>query len=228
MLKILLISAVDQEITDLVHKCSQEQHHLYSRFTYREKWEVNAVTCGVGMINAAMVTGAYLDRYKYDEVWMVGCCGGYDKPIGDVIIATEEINADLGIQEENTWVSPENFPFPIVKGQKQDYSNRFPCYQYDAINKEYFDVHYGTLLSTSTVSGSFQHAEKLQNRFNAIGESMEGAAVAQVCAYYGIKFIEVRGISNKAGERCKSNWDFSSAWKNSQAIVFSLWNQILA
>jgi futalosine hydrolase len=40
-------------------------------------------------------------------------------------------------------------------------------------------------------------------------ESMEGAALHQICLELNIPFIQIRGISNVVGDRNKKNWQFN-------------------
>jgi futalosine hydrolase len=51
---------------------------------------------------------------------------------------------------------------------------------------------------------------------------MEGAAIAQVCAIYKIPMLEIRGISNIAGERDKRKWNLDLASENCQELVLKI------
>ena len=44
-------------------------------------------------------------------------------------------------------------------------------------------------------------------------ENMEGAAVALVCKNYGVRFMELRSVSNLSGDTNKANWDIKGALK---------------
>jgi futalosine hydrolase len=48
-------------------------------------------------------------------------------------------------------------------------------------------------------------------KFNAQVESMEGAALSYVCAQYQLPYVQLRAISNYAGERDKSKWEIAKA-----------------
>lgn len=48
---------------------------------------------------------------------------------------------------------------------------------------------------------------------------MEGAAAAQICALYGVPFLEIRGISNRVEDRDLRNWDFEGAAEKVQLAV---------
>jgi futalosine hydrolase len=48
---------------------------------------------------------------------------------------------------------------------------------------------------------------------------MEGAAVAQLCAGFGVPFFEVRGISNLVEERDLSRWGLAVAATAAQQAI---------
>jgi futalosine hydrolase len=58
---------------------------------------------------------------------------------------------------------------------------------------------------------------------------MEGAAVAQVCLRYQVVFLELRGLSNWAGDRNKKRWQLERALDNCQKAVLYLlenWDEV--
>ena len=87
-------------------------------------------------------------------------------------------------------------------------------------------------MTASQVTGVAAEAEELAERWEAVAESMEGAAAAHVCALYGMPFLEVRGISNLVGDRDRAPWQVRRAvaaatWA-ARAIVERLDNLPLA
>ncbi len=69
----------------------------------------------------------------------------------------------------------------------------------------------GTFVTVSSASGSFRRAAALGREFAALCENMEGAAVARVCAEWRLPCLELRAISNVAGERRKERWCLADA-----------------
>ena len=51
----------------------------------------------------------------------------------------------------------------------------------------------------------------LSGKYNPVTESMEGAAFHYVCLKQKIPFLQLRSISNYAGERDKSKWDIEKS-----------------
>ncbi|MCG2813516.1 MAG: hypothetical protein L6245_02435, partial [Thermodesulfovibrionales bacterium] len=79
----------------------------------------------------------------------------------------------------------------------------------------------GTFVTVSTATGTGRRAREIEKRFDAICENMEGAAVAHVCAMYGIPMLEIRGISNIVEDRDRSKWDVKTAAENCQKTVLT-------
>jgi futalosine hydrolase len=80
----------------------------------------------------------------------------------------------------------------------------------------------GVFLTVSTVTGTRERALELRRRHKALCENMEGAAVAQVCALYGIPLLEIRGISNMVEDRDALGWEKGLAALNCQRAVLEL------
>ena len=57
-------------------------------------------------------------------------------------------------------------------------------------------------------------------------ESMEGAAFHYVCLNEGIPFIQIRSISNRIGERDKSQWQINEAIENLQNTLITVINKL--
>ena len=64
-------------------------------------------------------------------------------------------------------------------------------------------------ITVTHVTASEDTARVLRGRGAGI-ESMEGFAVLRAAARAGVRAIELRGISNRCGDRASSNWDFAA------------------
>jgi futalosine hydrolase len=58
-----------------------------------------------------------------------------------------------------------------------------------------------------------------ENKFDAICENMEGAALARVSQEFGIPFLELRAISNMVENRDQSAWQIREAAE--KAAIFA-------
>ncbi|WP_416148410.1 futalosine hydrolase [Salipaludibacillus sp. HK11] len=199
--KILIVTSVEVEQTAIVKSLKDD-------FRFRVE------TLGVGPMLAAAKTAEYLTKDTYDIVINMGIAGGFPNVanIGDVVVASEVVAADLGAE------SPEGFK-PIE--QLGFGKSHFECdnkLAKELINKidQQTDVkaHLGTILTRSTVTGTVETMEQLQKQVpGAAAEAMEGFGVATAAQLARIPFFEIRAISNPVGPRDRG------AWKINEALV---------
>ena len=187
--------------------------------------------CGVGKANAAATTALLLDSLNPEAVLCFGCAGAYPGSglqIGDLILASEEIYGDEGAMTGGGFLDMEALGFPLAEAGGERWFNRFPgdpellgrnhrliAAQAGAERR----VAVGPLVTVSTCSGSTALGHALERRTGGLGENMEGAAVAQLCAGFGVPFFEVRGISNLVEERDLSRWRLALAATAAQQAI---------
>ncbi len=75
------------------------------------------------------------------------------------------------------------------------------------------------MTTVSCSSASFEQAEKIRNFTQAWVENMEGAAVALCCQELGVPMLQLRAISNMAGEGDKGKWEIGKALDNLAAAL---------
>ena len=186
--------------------------------------------CGVGKVNAAHSTTLILENYNIDLLVLSGIGGAYsrsDLKIGDIAVAISENYGEEGILTEEGWHSMEFIGFPLLK-KEREYYNTFPMdvelakLAIKASKACGFDVNSGNFVTVSQCSGTHETGELMKKRFNGICENMEGAAVAHICALYGVPMIEIRGISNIIEERYMKKWNIEAAASNCNKAVIEI------
>lgn len=65
--------------------------------------------------------------------------------------------------------------------------------------------------TVSTCSGTDARADDVSARTHASVETMEGAALALVCARFCVPWVQVRVVSNRCGDRARGGWDLAGA-----------------
>lgn len=172
--------------------------------------------CGVGKVNAAHSATLMLENYDIDVLILFGIAGAYSGGVGDVAVAETENYGEEGVLTKDGWNSIEYIGFPLLQNEKE-YFNTFPMdlkLSQIAVKVSAnlgFNVTSGNFVTVSQSSGTTEIGEILKKRFNGICENMEGAAVAHICALYGIPMVEIRGISNIVEERDLRKWNISLA-----------------
>lgn len=161
----------------------------------------DVITVGVGPAAAAASTARQLATIGYDLVISAGVAGGMPgrAGIGDVVIGTRSIAADLGAD------SPEGF-LPISRlGFGDEVIHADPVLKHP-------DAVIGAVLSVSTVTGTAPGVVELARRYpDAVAEAMEGFGVATAAHLAGVRFAEIRTVSNLVGPRDRAAWRLDQA-----------------
>ena len=140
------------------------------------------------------------------------------------MLATEEIYGDVGVVTPEGWKPADEIGIPLVHGDPPHF-NRFPLdSQLVATAAEICGVRCGTFVTVSQCSGvqAVGDPKVLHARFNALCESMEGAAAAHICKLYNVPFLEVRGISNLVEDRQLARWDIPGAADAAQSTLIKI------
>jgi len=161
---------------------------------------------GVGKVNAAMTLAAFLESEPgIQRVLVIGLAGAYPGTglrEGDLVLASEEVQADLGTRR-----GMEPLGFPALEKGGRRYYNRFPADpDYTGWLARRLGLRPLPLLTADRVSESVAEAHARARDWRAAAENMEGAAVAQVALWRGLAWAELRAISNPAGVREKAKW----------------------
>jgi futalosine hydrolase len=202
----LAVVATTQERSALLRHLTPEPHQVGPHRAARTRSAVVLVT-GVGPAAAAAATATALALSPYESVLSLGVCGGFAgaAEIGDVVVATDIVAADLGAD------SPDGF---LGLGQLgwADESYAVDPGQVRALAGRLGDVVSGPVLTVSTVTGTHDRAGILAERYGAVAEAMEGWGVVEAARPYGTPVAEVRTVSNRVGRRDTSSWDLPRAF----------------
>lgn len=232
MKPIIIIAAVPKEV-ELLEKVLEYSGRVKSGgYEYVEGTigNLRVVVCagGVGKVNAAAATAVMIDRYQPQLVINVGCAGAYagsGLAVGNLVVASEEVLADEGVQVAAGWKDLRYMSLPSVEQGGMSCYNLLPLSRHASEKAMQLADYYGVFLmrgrsaTVSTCSGTRQQGDELSLRWSALIENMEGAAVAQVCLRCGVDCLEIRGISNLVEERDLKKWDIPKAVEAAQRFV---------
>ena len=188
-------------------------------------WRCTLIHTGIGSVNAAHALTCQLEKQLPDLVIQFGIGGAYvptGLPIGAVVLATEEIYGDVGVLTPEGWKPADEIGLPLAHGDPPHF-NRFPLdSQLASTAAEICGARCGSFVTVSQCSGVQAVGDALHARFNALCESMEGAAAAHICTLYDIPFLEVRGISNLVEDRDPTRWDIPGAADAAQSALIKI------
>ena len=176
---------------------------------------------GIGPAGAAAVTAAALATGSYDRVLNLGICGGFAgaASVGDVVIATDVVAADLGVEAPEGWLglaslgwAEESLPVEPSLVQRAA----------DTLRARDLPVVTGPVLTLSSMTGTDARAAVLAERHGAVAEAMEGRGVAEAALPYGASFLEIRTVSNAVGRRDRAAWEMGRALDLLSVVALAL------
>ncbi|PRO65978.1 futalosine hydrolase [Alkalicoccus urumqiensis] len=187
---ILILTAVDKE-REAVKKAVSEDPRFITD------------VCGFGPVQAAVKTGASIQKYRPKAVINAGIAGAYPGrgDIGGIFTASASVFDDLGAETAEERLSPETLGFGTSRWERSSFFNEYP---FPAPSTEILTVSLATGTTASMESRMKRHPE-------AALEAMEGAGCAAACKHAGVPFMEVRSVSNMSGARSEQRWELDTA-----------------
>ncbi len=213
-MNLLITSATLTEISPLLKLLNHDltDNKNFIQFTFNQH-KISILITGVGVHSTIFSLTRYLERNRnFDLALNTGLCGSFDGKIriGDTVCIREEQFADIGIDDNGVFI-------PVAKSNLRD----FLPYPFNSqIFRSSFDVKPPTThdnvksITVCNASGSDEQIFVRKRLFSPDVENMEGAAFFAIMQYYGIKFLEIRSVSNYVEPRNRENWDIALALSN--------------
>lgn len=173
---------------------------------------VDVLITGVGPVEAACALAAALARRDCQLVVNAGIAGAFDgaAAIGDGVVVDRD-TIDLALESG----APLALPLGVLLA---DQAASDPALVAQLRTKGFSALRGITVIH---VTASEETARVLRGRGAEI-ESMEGFAVLRAAARAGVRAVELRGISNRCGDRASSKWDFAAGVAGLRRIVNAL------
>ena len=171
--------------------------------------DVDALVTGVGPVEAAAAVSGALARRRYALVVNAGIAGAFEGAarIGDGVVVADE-TFELGLEDGR--------PIALPDGERVVGTVRSDPALVQRLTARGFAAVRG--VTVARVTASEATAQRL-SECGAQVESMEGFAVLRACERAGVAAIELRGISNRAGERERAGWDFAAGIAGLSRVV---------
>lgn len=175
--------------------------------------EVIVAAAGVGKVKAATTATLMVERHGCSALVLSGVAGGLGDAlgIGDIVVADRVIDVDYGrVTDEGRIVyQPGTLPIPEVKPE--------PGYVLPAelnarvgarLDEAGVAASMGTILSGDAFLASPRVRDELFGEWGALAIEMEGSALCGVAERFGVPWLVVRALSDRAGE--ESLTDFAA------------------
>ncbi|MBQ9276777.1 MAG: 5'-methylthioadenosine/adenosylhomocysteine nucleosidase [Clostridia bacterium] len=213
-----IISAMDNEIAALVEDADIEREETVGGEKYYvgklRGQNVVITKSGIGKVFASSGATILLDNYNIEKLIFTGIAGGVadGTDVLDEIVATSLVEHDYGIITNDGFEWRSGDPgFGNKPGEYYECDKALVDIAYNAAVKvlgaEF--VHKGTIATGDQFIASEDYVAMLQTKYNAVACEMEGASVAKICIRYGVPFVVIRALSDKAdGKAHESYADF--------------------
>lgn len=184
---------------------------------------VPVLVTGIGAVNAACALTRFLERDGAKAIINCGIAGAYphafnEMGIASVVCAESECYGDLGANSPTGFLDLKEMGFPLIAAEKLARSeplfNVLPMQLFPAPRRAPF-------VTMNTCTGTDADALSIEARTTGSIENMEGAAIAHVATLYGIPCGEIRGISNRAGNRDRDSWRIKEATTAAQEALLA-------
>jgi futalosine hydrolase len=171
--------------------------------------KIDILITGVGMLAATYALTRAICRERPDAIIQAGVGGALDTglPLGKVYAIHKESIGDLGVEENGVFRTLGNLglqapdEFPWTNGFLENNSSLLLQCGLPIVDG----------VTVNEISTNPERIRLYKEVSGATAESMEGAALHYVGRAEKISFLQVRALSNFAGERDKAKWVMKQA-----------------
>jgi futalosine hydrolase len=213
-MRFLLVAATELELAPLVARLTPASRSRFSDrlrpFTYGAH-DVDLLTTGVGMVATATWCARLLALQPYDLAVNLGVCGSFDSacPPGTVVNVVADRIPELGAEDDEQFLSvhqlgllgPDDPPFRggrLVNPEPES-------------NPVIAGLRAANGITVNTVHGNVLSIARVVERCTPDVETMEGAAFMYACLVSGVRFAQVRAVSNMVEKRNREAWRLKEA-----------------
>ena len=170
---------------------------------------INVLISGVGLTTAIFRLTQKVSAARPQFILQAGICGALDTSLAlnQTIVIKNEMIGDEGVEENGTFQSlfdlklrePDEFPW---KDKKLSNPGSFLPFSHLKVVDG---------ISINEITTRHERIELYRGKYGVQVESMEGAALHYLSLAENIPFMQLRSISNYAGERNKNKWSIAGA-----------------
>jgi futalosine hydrolase len=199
---ILLIAATNFEIQPAIN-------FLAARDSIIGNNRFAVLITGIGSMSTAYWLTKAVANKRPDMIIQAGIGGSFstDYPPCSAVLISEEVTGDLGVEEHNEFKDVFDMGLPQITDPytgKSLINNNVELLQQQ-------NLPLVKAVTISEITTRQQRIQQLQQKYQPVVESMEGAAFHYVALTEKIPFMQLRTISNFVGERDKTKWKMKDA-----------------
>ena len=218
--KIAIMTAMPEEMEPL-RALLQPKEIYHNKVVHIEQaGDLLLLQSGIGKANAAAACALLFQLFKPAALLNIGSAGGFahDLHFGDVVVATELLYSDADATCFNYRLGqvpqmPPTYPADpqlLAAAQATAQLPRFAGH-----------IRFGQVLTSDIFMSSPSLADRLRQEFpQALASDMEGCAAAQIAYTFGTPFLNLRSISDIAGEEAAASFDDNLELAANRAVDF--------
>jgi futalosine hydrolase len=178
--------------------------------------DVDVLVTGVGMVATAARCAQALAQTRYDVAYNFGVCGAFDRALvpGTVVHVVSDCVAELGAEDGAAFLTLQDLGLAEDDGVLV---NAAP-----PTNAALQTLPSVRAITVNTVHGRDESIAAVFQRLSPQVESMEGAAFAYACTISGVRYAQVRAVSNLVERRNRAAWKLDLAVRNVNGIALRI------
>lgn len=211
-MRFLLVAATELEIAPLVARLTPADPPWERCFSFNfGPHDVDVLTTGVGMTATATWCARVLARRSYDCAMNLGVCGSFDPamPPGTVVNVTTDCFPELGAEDGHAFLTVQELG--LLPPDEQPFTGGRLVNPEPGFNRVIATLPTADGITVNTVHGNAESIEGVVARVRPAVESMEGAAFMYACLISGVRFAQVRAVSNMVERRNRAAWKLPQA-----------------
>ena len=218
----LIITPMREELDFLLQSCTKQGFHAENAKVGRvpvvrlPDLDVTLARGGLGKVQFAVQTQHLLDTCgDWDLIICAGAAGALVDGVcvGDVVVATTTVEHDYNNKFNKRTL-------PKFDGARTAIANLRSVSQ----SANAFSVHFGPIASGDEDVVETERKRGLYESTGALAVAWEGAGGARACAFSGIPFIEIRGVTDTADHNAASDFEENlEVAMNNLATLITTW-----
>ncbi|WP_073508227.1 5'-methylthioadenosine/adenosylhomocysteine nucleosidase [Streptobacillus notomytis] len=190
-----IIGAMNEEVNVILQEMKNVEMKIVNGNTFHTGFlndkKVVLVGCGIGMVNAAIITTLLVNEFKVKKIYFSGVAGSTSSKlkIGDIVISTE-------LQEYLFDTTEFGYERGIIPRMETSIFKPKEMLKYAMMKLEGEKIYFGKIVSGDKFISDYEEKIKIGKEFTSLCVDMESASVAH-CAYLlGVDFLIIRSISD--------------------------------
>jgi futalosine hydrolase len=212
-MRLLVVAATAMELGPLAAALGEPASGGSSRMrSWRHRGrDIDLLVTGVGMVATAAWSARVLATTKYDVTLNVGVCGSFDAafPPGAVVHVVSDCIAELGAEDAERFLTIEDLE--LLDAADGPFARAELVNDGPPASAALARLPRVRGITVNTVHGNPPSIAAVRERFAPQVESMEGAGFMYSCLLQGIRFAQLRGVSNIVETRNRASWRLAEA-----------------